>query len=42
MFEWLIALAFQLVVLGSVKVMFKKLLLDKEMDYAGNCREKCF
>ena len=37
MFEWLIISSLQIVILSSVKRMFTKILLIKEMDYAGNC-----
>ena len=43
MFEWLIVSSLQFVVFGSVKkMMFTKLLLDKEMDVAGNIDKNVF
>ena len=42
MLEWLFVSSSQLAIFGSVKMMFTKLLLNKELNDTGNCWKKCF
>ena len=42
MFECLIVLFLQFIIFGSVKLMFTKVLLKKEIDDAGNFGQEYF